>query len=130
LGRKDHFAGVSQSALPFWQRILTYSNEEVAIARLADVFTATARKSGEAHTYEFSIRGTTVRGVYCARCTLHRKHPLIDTGVCIHSVPNRSQVPWADSSGSARMNHAVTVFELGDPQCLQGSAKASTRDWL
>jgi hypothetical protein len=25
--------------------------------------------SGEAHTYEFSIRGTTVRGVYCTYCT-------------------------------------------------------------
>src|SRR5215510_14121174 len=24
--------------------------------------------SGEAHTYEFSIRGTTVRGVYCTYC--------------------------------------------------------------
>ena len=25
--------------------------------------------SGEAHTYEFSIRGTTVRGIYCTYCT-------------------------------------------------------------
>src|SRR6185369_5408263 len=24
--------------------------------------------SGEAHTYEFSIRGTTVRGIYCTYC--------------------------------------------------------------
>src|SRR5436309_2271705 len=24
--------------------------------------------AGEAHTYEFSIRGTTVRGVYCTYC--------------------------------------------------------------
>src|SRR4051795_4176544 len=24
--------------------------------------------AGEAHTYEFSIRGTTVRGIYCTYC--------------------------------------------------------------
>ena len=37
--------------------------------------------AGEAHTYEFSIRGTTVRGIYCTYCadatTLRRGEALL-----------------------------------------------------
>ena len=41
----------------------------VAAAQNADDYRGGWRTdSGEAHTYEFSIRGATVRGVYCTYC--------------------------------------------------------------
>src|SRR5215468_2500854 len=40
-----------------------------AAAQTADDYRGGWRTdSGEAHTYEFSIRGTTVRGIYCTFC--------------------------------------------------------------
>src|SRR6266850_1935209 len=46
------------SSLPSW-----------AAAQNADDYRGGWRTdSGEAHTYEFSIRGTTVRGIYCTYC--------------------------------------------------------------
>ena len=40
-----------------------------AAAQTADDYRGGWRTdSGEAHTYEFSIRGTTVRGIYCTYC--------------------------------------------------------------
>src|SRR3954453_13433784 len=40
-----------------------------AVAQDADDYRGGWRTdAGEAHTYEFSIRGTTVRGIYCTSC--------------------------------------------------------------
>ena len=42
---------------------------QVAAAENADDYCGGWRTdSGEAHTYEFSIRSTTVRGIYCTYC--------------------------------------------------------------
>ena len=42
---------------------------QVAAAQNADDYRGGWRTDrGEAHTYEFSIRGTTVRGIYCTYC--------------------------------------------------------------
>src|SRR5574341_1167821 len=47
--------------------VLAFSR--AAVAQNADDYRGGWRTdSGEAHTYEFSIRGATVRGVYCTYC--------------------------------------------------------------
>jgi len=47
----------------------TIAVAQLAAAENADDYRGGWRTgSGEAHTYEFSIRGTTVRGIYCTYC--------------------------------------------------------------
>ena len=55
-----------------WQLILllaTWGLGRTAAAQDADDYRGGWRTDkGEAHTYEFSIRGDTVRGIYCTYC--------------------------------------------------------------
>ena len=49
--------------------IAVFALAGTAVAQSADDYRGGWRTdSGEAHTYEFSIRGATVRGVYCTYC--------------------------------------------------------------
>ena len=49
--------------------IVVLAMAPVALAQDADDYRGGWRTDGgEAHTYEFSIRGTTVRGIYCTYC--------------------------------------------------------------
>ena len=49
--------------------LLTFASASAATGQDADDYRGGWRTdSGEAHTYEFSIRGTAVRGIYCTYC--------------------------------------------------------------
>jgi hypothetical protein len=68
--------------------------------------------SGEAHTYEFSIRGTTVRGIYCTYCADATTLAFVDG--TLGSDGLRFEVTHVDPDGRTRYKDtAVATFSQG-----------------
>src|SRR4030095_4243652 len=68
--------------------------------------------SGEAHVYEFSIRGTTVRGVYCTYCADATTLAFIDGTFGPDGIT--FDVPHVKEGGSTReKGKAVAKFSQG-----------------
>lgn len=93
------------------------------VAALATVQTAAAQNaddyrggwrtdSGEAHTYEFSIRGTTVRGIYCTYCADATTLAFVDGTLGPDGL--RFEVTHVKADGStAYKDKATAIFSKG-----------------
>ena len=67
---------------------------------------------GEAHTYEFSIRGTTVRGIYCTYCADATTLAFVDGTFGADGI--RFEVTHVNADGSTRYkDKAVATFSQG-----------------
>jgi hypothetical protein len=110
---------------PLRRRRLGGRGKEIAIclAMLALARPATAQNaddyrggwrtdSGEAHTYEFSIRGTTVRGIYCTYCADATTLAFVDGTLGPDGI--RFDVTHVNADGStAFKDKAVATFSNG-----------------
>src|SRR5215218_2288889 len=68
--------------------------------------------SGEAHTYEFSIRGTTVRGIYCTYCADATTLAFIDGTFNANGI--RFEVTHVNADGSTAFKDvAIAKFSEG-----------------
>src|SRR5689334_4809857 len=68
--------------------------------------------SGEAHTYEFSIRGTTVRGIYCTYCADATTLAFVDGTFGPDGI--RFEVTHVNADGSTKYkDNAVATFSQG-----------------
>src|SRR5689334_5852007 len=90
----------------------------LAVARLADAQTADDYRggwrtdAGEAHTYQFSIRGNTVRGVYCTYCADATTLAFIDGTFGPDGI--RFEVTHVNADGSTQYkDKAVAKFSRG-----------------
>src|SRR3954470_2129125 len=68
--------------------------------------------SGEAHTYEFSIRGTTVRGIYCTYCADATTLAFVDGTLGPNGLTFEVTHVKADGS-TAYKDKATAKFERG-----------------
>src|SRR5688572_32244361 len=67
---------------------------------------------GEAHTYQFSIRGTTVRGIYCTYCADATTLAFVDGTLVPDGI--RFEVTHVRADGStAYTDRAVATFNQG-----------------
>ena len=70
--------------------------------------------SGEAHTYEFSIRGTTVRGIYCTYCADATTLAFVDGTFGPDGIT--FEVTHVNADGStAYKDKAIAKFNAGSP---------------
>src|SRR6266498_5695929 len=85
----------------------------VAAAQSADDYRGGWRTdSGEAHTYEFSIRGDKVRGIYCTYCADATTLAFVDGTFGPDGI--RFEVTHVKADGStAYKDKAVATFRLG-----------------
>ena len=68
--------------------------------------------AGEAHTYEFSIRGTTVRGIYCTYCADATTLAFVDGTLGPDGI--RFEVTHVDANGRTRYkDKATAAFSQG-----------------
>ena len=99
-------------------RRLLWAAATVAFARVAagqnadDYRGGWRTDSGEAHTYEFSIRGTTVRGIYCTYCADATTLAFVDGTFGPDGI--RFEVTHVKADGStAYKDKAVAKFSQG-----------------
>jgi hypothetical protein len=91
--------------------VLTFAR--AAAAQSADDYRGGWRTdSGEAHTYEFSIRGTTVRGIYCTSCADATTLAFVDGTFASDGIT--FAVTYVDANGTTRYkDKAVAKFNQG-----------------
>ena len=83
--------------------------------------------SGEAHTYEFSIRGTTRRGIYCTYCADATTLAFVDGTFGPDGL--RFEVTHVNADGSTRYkDKAVAKFEPGPADRDRHERRARRRE--
>src|SRR6266513_1326121 len=68
---------------------------------------------GEPHTYQFSIRGEVVRGIYCTRCSDATTLAFIDGKLAADGITFTVMHVKADGS-TAYLDHATAKFDKGN----------------
>ena len=93
--------------------VLLLTSASLAAAQNADSYRGGWRTdSGEAHTYEFSIRGATVRGVYCTYCADATTLAFVDGTFGPDGI--RFEVTHVNANGStAYTDKAIAKFSQG-----------------
>src|SRR4051812_9962886 len=89
---------------------LILASARLAFGQTADDYRGGWRTdSGEAHTYEFSIRGTTVRGIYCTYCADATTLAFVDGTLGPDGI--RFEVTHVTTDGrTTYKDHATAVF--------------------
>src|SRR5690349_2171735 len=92
----------------FLALVIIISCARVAAAQTADDYRGGWRTdSGEAHTYEFSIRGTTVRGIYCTYCADATTLAFVDGTFGPDGI--RFEVTYVNADGSTKYKDKATA---------------------